>query len=119
MKVMNLKFIKIKTINPNFLEELPCFYKYVVAGYAPAIPASAMLERVFMRWNKEYNLYSEFDKFLLDVMPSLSKPGSNLIFYYMLLCVIYFKNFGKKRGIFFFYKYHTVVFDKMMVKGGN
>lgn len=68
---MAIKFFKIKKKETKKIEELACFYKYIIIDDQPSIPLSSMLERVFAPWNKKYDDYASLYKFLNDVMPSL------------------------------------------------
>lgn len=114
---MRLKFLKVKHTSSNYLEDLPCFYKYVVTvDKKPAIPTSAMLERVFMPWNKNYTTLSELCKFLDDVMPSLGNPGSNLILYYLFYQFCMQRFLKRKIELSYIITKHHLVYNKMMQK---
>jgi hypothetical protein len=82
---MNFKFIKKKKYNSDLIEECPVFYKYTVYKDFPVVPTSAVLERVFMPWNKNYNSDKKMLDFLYDVMPSLGKPMSHHLLFYSYL----------------------------------
>jgi hypothetical protein len=82
---MHLKFLKIKHYNAEKLSDNPTFYKYTVYKNEPVVPTEAMLERVFMPWNKKYGNDYKLYRFLIDVMPSLGKPMSHLYMYYNFL----------------------------------
>jgi hypothetical protein len=62
---MKCKFLKEKFPASNSLNELPCFYKYVVKDSQPAIPNDSLLERVFLPWNKRYDKYKDLFDFVL------------------------------------------------------
>jgi hypothetical protein len=87
---MKLKFLKKKYWENTKIEDCPCFYKYTVFKNNPVVPPSAMLERVFMPWNKNYREDATLLQFLWDVMPSLGKPMSHLLIYYGYLSTMCF-----------------------------
>lgn len=111
---MRLKFLKIKDARSTRLEDLPCFYKYVVKDSHPMIPIDSMLERVFMPWNKTYNSLGEIVKFLFDVMPSLGTPSTHLMLYYFFYAHIRAKIVGKPVNVVEIVREHIVVYNKMM-----
>jgi hypothetical protein len=79
---MKFKILKKKNYESKNIEDCPVFYKYTIYKGYPVVPTSAVLERVFMPWNKRYNTDKKVRKFLLDVMPSLGKPMSHHLLYY-------------------------------------
>lgn len=90
---MKLKFLKTKFHESEKIEECPSFYKYCIFKNSPVVPTSAVLERVFMPWNKNYSNDVELLKFLWNVMPSLGRPFSHLYLYYDLLSKLCFIKF--------------------------
>jgi hypothetical protein len=117
---MKFKFLKIKEIETNCLEDLPCFYKYVVSPSGlPQIPISAMLERVFLPWNIVYNTPTELLKFLDDVLPSLGHPGTNLILYYLFYTFVYEQVTGKNLSVLFVMAKHNAIYNKMVKRNLN
>jgi hypothetical protein len=79
---MEVKFLDVKYHNAGKLDDCPTFYKYAIWKGCPVVPIKAMLERVFMPWNKRYGNLIAVEKFLWDVMPSLGRPMSHLYIYY-------------------------------------
>jgi hypothetical protein len=114
---MRFKFLTRKYNDATNIEELPCFYKYVVTSNgSPAIPTSAMLGRVFMPWSKNYGTLPKIYKFLNDIMPSLGRPGTNLLAYYIFYQNIYYKTFNNKISFKDVVSRHFVVYNKMVLK---
>jgi hypothetical protein len=114
---MRFKFLTRKYNDATNIEELPCFYKYVVTSNgSPAIPTSAMLGRVFMPWSKSYGTLPKIYKFLNDIMPSLGRPGTNLLAYYIFYQNIYYKTFNNKISFKDVVSRHFVVYNKMVLK---
>lgn len=111
---MQVKFLKAKMNEGRRIEDLPCFYKYVVIDKSPAIPTSAMLERTFMPWNRNYQSDLDLLKFLEDVMPSLGQPRSHLLLYYMFYAYIYTKIFQTDKSTADVISYHVAIYNNMM-----
>jgi hypothetical protein len=111
---MNFKFLDIKQYNSAEIEDCPSFYKYTIYKGKPAVQTSAILERVFMPWNKSYNTDNQVLKFLVDVMPSLGTPMSHHLLYYEYYMYIHFKIFGYSPTLNYMVSWHQRVFDKMM-----
>jgi hypothetical protein len=82
---MKLKFLKTKYHESTKVEDCPCFYKYTIYDNSPVTPPSAVLERVFMPWNKNYTNDNNLLEFLWNVLPSLGRPMSHLYMFYDLL----------------------------------
>jgi hypothetical protein len=111
---MILKFAKFKKYNAENLNDLPVFYKYCVHKGRPIVPPAAMLERVFIPWNKNYQNKWKFFKFLQDIMPSLGCPTSHLIIYYELYVKTSMLCGNKSATIQKIYDYHKLIYNKMM-----
>jgi hypothetical protein len=79
---MEIKFLEIKKHESSEIDDCPVFYKYTIWKRGPVVPPQALLERIFMPWNKNYDNLIKIHKFLWDVMPSLGKPMSHLYIYY-------------------------------------
>jgi hypothetical protein len=87
---MEIKFLEIKKHESDKIDDCPVFYKYTIWKKGPIVPPQAVLERVFMPWNKNYDNLVKIYKFLWDVMPSLGKPMSHLYIYYDYLSKMLF-----------------------------
>jgi hypothetical protein len=113
---MNLKFLRIKHYNEEKIENCAMFYKYCIFNGAPAVPTSAVLERVFVPWNKDYSTKYKYYKFLKDVQPSLGTPRSHLLLYYMLLKKLTYNISGYKLTFSEIIRSHISHFNKMTDK---
>jgi len=79
---MKIKFFNIKYENSERITNRPTFYKYYIYINKPLVLSDAVLERVFMPWNKKYNTLESVHKFLWSVMSFLGKSISHLYLYY-------------------------------------
>lgn len=114
---MQFKFLKVKYHKSEYVEDLPCFYKYSInKSNDPVIPTSAMLERVFLPWNKSYSDIKDIYQFLVDVMPSLGHPSSSLMLFYMYFKYIYFRTFHRSISLHQVILRHQLVYNKMIEK---
>lgn len=117
---MRFKFLDVKDHQSKYFSELPSFYKYVVKDNSAFIPNAAMLERVFMPWNKRYSDYDSIFKFLNDLMPSLGRPGTNLLMFYKFYAYIYNKLHAEKKeelvNVDFSVKIHMSVYNKLLIE---
>ena len=113
---MKLKILELKFSNSTNIHELPSFYKYVVKYGIPMIPVAAMLERVFMPWNKMYTDPNHILKFLQDLMPSLGAPATHLVPFYLFLLRMLNKTLNGKWNFQYVVGMHTAVYSKMMKK---
>jgi hypothetical protein len=111
---MEFKFLDLKKQEGSKLDDLPCFFKYVVYGNKPIIPSTALFERAFMPWNNKIkNVYDAFEH-LNALLPSLAAPNtSSLLFYsyYSKLYKIIFKETIPLSKIFI---KHSTIYNKVM-----
>lgn len=114
---MKLKFLDVKNHKSDKLEDLPCFYKYVVKENSPYIPTNAMLERVFMPWNKTYETLNDIEKFLIDVTPSLGTPSTHLYLFYKFFAHVRAQILGRDVDVNDIIREHIIIFKRMMNKG--
>jgi hypothetical protein len=86
---MTFKFLLIKDFKSKKSDDRPVFYKYTIDRGEPIIPASSLLERCFIPWNKSYGNNEKCFEFLKEVMPSLGAPRSTHLLYYALYKSVY------------------------------
>jgi hypothetical protein len=114
---MRLKVLEKKFQNSTILDELPSFFKYVVKNGKPYIPFKAMLERVFMPWNKIYTTDTEILKFLDDLMPGMGCPAAHLSLYYLFYQKIANRVFCRRKYEFKdIVKIHINIYNKLSRK---
>lgn len=111
---MIFKVLEKKDYNSRNINKCPTFYKYCVYNGRPMVPPAAMLERVFMPWNKNYSNKFKYLSFLWDVMPSLGTPMSHLFIYYDTLQRTIFSCTNKVVSITDLISIHENVNKRMM-----
>lgn len=104
---------KKSLLNKNF-NERPTFFKYTLDQNEPVINPTAMLERVFLPWNKNYNSNLSILEFLNDLIPSLGSPRSYHLIFYEFYCSIFFNVTGRVKSVSEVYSEHLMVYQKLM-----
>lgn len=108
------KFLKEKDIKSSNIIERPCFFKYTIDRNEPVVFPTALLERTFMPWNKNYNTNFKIFEFLTDLIPSLGSPRSFHLPFYYFYKDIFEKVSGRKIKVEEIFKIHKGVFYKVM-----
>ncbi len=108
------KILEKKNLSAKNFNERPSFYKYTIDNNEPVINPTAMLERVFLPWNKNYCSNSSILEFLNDLIPSLGAPRSYHIIFYEFYSSIFFNVTGRHKAISEVYLEHLKVYQKLM-----
>jgi hypothetical protein len=111
---LTFKFLKNKSFQNARSDDRTVFYKYTVDRGDPIIPASSLLERVFIPWNKNYSDNSRCFEFLLEVMPSLEAPRSTHLMYYALYQSVYKRTFDRDILISRIFRIHKTAYERVM-----
>lgn len=108
------KFLKEKDhLSVNILDR-PCFFKYTIDRNEPVVFPTALLERTFMPWNKNYNTNFKIFEFLSDLIPSLGSPRSFHLPFYYFYKDIFKKVSGREIKIQEIFKIHKGVYYKVL-----
>lgn len=114
---MQVKFLDKKYTDSDILDELPCFYKYVVSNNRPVTPTTALLERVLMPWNRKVGDIYELIELYDDFIPTLAAPSSACLIFYAIYSKLIEIGTGTKYPIYKSFKKHKRIYEQIMMRG--
>jgi hypothetical protein len=108
------KFIELRNPKAKKILERPSFFKYTIDRNEPVVFPTALLERVFLPWNKKYNSNFKIYNFLKDLIPSLGAPRSFHFPFYHFYRDIFRKVFDREIEIVDIFKEHKYYYNKIL-----
>jgi hypothetical protein len=108
------KFLEVKQLSSSNILERPCFFKYTIDRNEPVVYPTALLERVFIPWNKDYRTNSAIIEFLYCLLPSLGSPRSFHIPYYMFYSSMFFKLTDRIKPVSEIFELHKMFYKRTM-----
>lgn len=109
------KILEKKTKTALNYNERPSFYKYTIDSNEPVINPTALLERVFLPWNRNYDSNEKILSFLIDLFPSLGSPRTYHLIFYEFYSKIFYNVTGQKRDVKDIYSLHYSIYNKIMM----